>query len=89
MRLQASELLNPFIAIGILIIIFVTGVIAGIYPSFIMAAFQPVSVLKGVHKISDSKISLRKALVVAQFTVSLILLIGTIVISDQLIFYAE
>ncbi|HMG91684.1 MAG TPA: ABC transporter permease [Chryseolinea sp.] len=85
-RLEASELLNPYIAMGILTIIFVTGVIAGIYPSFVMAAFQPVKVLKGVHKISDSKISLRKALVVAQFTVSLILLIGTIIISDQLYF---
>jgi putative ABC transport system permease protein len=85
-RLEASDLLNPLIALGILVIILVTGVVAGIYPSFVMAAFQPVKVLKGVHKVSDSKISLRKALVVAQFTVSLILLIGTIVISDQLNF---
>jgi len=85
-RLDAIELLNPYIALGILLIIFATGVIAGIYPSFIMSAFQPVKVLKGVHKIADSRITLRKALVVAQFTVSLILLIGTIVISDQLNF---
>ena len=85
-QLQSTELLNPFIVICILVIILGTGIVAGIYPSFVMAAFQPVKVLKGVHQISDSKISLRKALVVAQFTVSLILLIGTLIISDQLNF---
>ena len=84
--LQPSELVQPVIVGAILIIILMTGLLAGIYPSFIMAAFQPVKVLKGLHQVADSKISLRKALVVAQFTVSLILLIGTIIISDQLNF---
>ncbi len=51
-----------------------------------MASFQPAKVLKGLHKAASKKIDLRKALVIGQFTVSLILLIGTLVISDQLNF---
>lgn len=85
-RLQPSEIVSPLNLAGILSIILVTGLVAGLYPSFVMAAFQPVKVLKGLHKGSNNKISLRKALVVAQFTVSMILLIGTLIISDQLDF---
>lgn len=85
-KLDATALTNPWNLVIILCIILVTGILAGIYPSLVMAAFQPVKVLKGLHKTLSSKFDLRKALVVAQFTVSLILLIGTLIISDQLDF---
>ena len=85
-NVEISQLLDPINAAGVIAIIFVTGILAGIYPSFVMAAFQPVIVLKGLHKKVSAKIDLRKGLVIAQFTVSCILLIGTFIISDQLSF---
>lgn len=83
-RLEKTAIIEPVNLIGIAVIVIVTGILAGLYPSFVMAAFQPVTVLKGMHKSMNSKISLRRAMVVVQFTVSLILLIGTFIISDQL-----
>lgn len=85
-QLVPTDMFSPINLIAIAGIILFTGLLAGLYPSFIMAAFQPVAVLKGLHKGSNNKISLRKTLVVAQFTVSMILLIGTLIISDQLDF---
>jgi len=85
-HLQSSELLNPSNVIAALLVTLAAGVIAGIYPAFVMAAFQPVKVLKGLHKAVNRKLDLRKVLVIGQFTVSLILLIGTLIISDQLQF---
>lgn len=85
-QLNAMEIIHPINLLIIFTIILFTGLMAGLYPSFVMAAFHPVKVLKGLHKAANNKISLRKVLVVAQFTVSLVLLIGTLIISDQLSF---
>lgn len=85
-QLDANQLLYPSNITSALLVTLAAGFIAGIYPSFVMASFQPVKVLKGLHKAVNKKIDLRKALVVGQFTVSLILLIGTLIISDQLEF---
>lgn len=85
-HLEPADIINPVNLIAAGGIILFTGLLAGLYPSFIMAGFQPVIVLKGLHKASNNKISLRKVLVVAQFTVSMILLIGTLIISEQLNF---
>jgi putative ABC transport system permease protein len=83
-QLSAIELLNAPTLIAAVVIMVCTGTIAGLYPAFVMAAFQPVRVLKGLHKSGSSKVNLRKVLVVGQFAVSLILLMGTLVISEQL-----
>jgi ABC-type antimicrobial peptide transport system permease subunit len=62
----------------------VTGFIAGSYPAFYLSSFQPVKVLKGVFKAARSASIPRKALVVLQFTVSIILIIGVIIIYRQI-----
>lgn len=61
------------------------GLAAGFYPSIILSGFKPSSVLKGVFKTSQGD-SLRKSLVIFQFTISVILIIGTGVIHKQLSF---
>lgn len=68
---------------GVAVII---AILAGAYPAFAITAFKPVRVLKGNFKTSGKGIWLRQSLVVTQFSISIILIIGTIVVIDQLSF---
>jgi putative ABC transport system permease protein len=60
-----------------------TGLMAGIYPALYLSAFKPVKVLKGTFKAGRFAATPRKVLVVLQFTVSVVLIIGTIVVFRQ------
>ncbi|HEX9972555.1 MAG TPA: ABC transporter permease, partial [bacterium] len=87
LSLNLSENIN--LNIGLLCILFFTSILAGSYPTFHLAAFKPIAILKGsslsiLNK--DSSASLRKSLVVLQFSISIFLIIVTFVISRQLHF---
>ena len=65
------------------LVVFV-GLLAGLYPAFFLAAFDPVAVLKTETPGSLKKSRMRNVLVVFQFTVSIILIVGTLVVQRQL-----
>ncbi len=84
---QKQLLLNlgsPVHLLSLLGITIVCGLVAGSYPSLYLSSFNPVFVLKGVKMKSGSASLIRKGLVVMQFSVSIILIICTIIIFQQI-----
>ncbi len=85
-ELSLMYLLNPTMLSGLIIFVIIIGFLTGIYPAFLLSSFKPVTALKGTQ-ISGSKGSLfRKIMVVTQWSLSIILIISTLMISKQLQF---
>ncbi len=83
------NILNTNIGLTILGIIFITGILGGLYPAIFMASFKPINILKGKIQSGNfsghlSNNSIRKVLVVMQFIVSVVLIAGSIIINNQL-----
>ena len=77
---------NPLFIIAVLCFTVFTGLLAGSYPAFYLSAFRPVKVLKGKIQVGKAASLPRQILVVLQFAVSLILIIGTTIVYRQILF---
>jgi len=75
---------KPLFWITLLGLLALTSLVAGSYPAFFLSSLNPVKILKGRLKFSTGAAFFRKGLVVFQFTLSVILIVGTIVIYRQM-----
>jgi len=81
--LSIGNLLDGKVLLSILVMLIITGILSGSYPAFYLSGFKPVAVLKGKGSRSGNK-TLRSILVGVQFSISIFMLIGTLVIYDQM-----
>ena len=77
---------NPVFWISSAVFCFITGFVSGLYPALYLSSFQAIKVLKGTFKLGRWAAMPRKVLVVLQFTVSVTLIIGTIIVFRQIQF---
>jgi putative ABC transport system permease protein len=83
---DVTLLLQPASILSILALVLIVGILAGLYPAFVLSSFKPILVLKGSFKNSVQGMRLRKALVILQFTISIALMVGTGIIYQQMKF---
>lgn len=83
-RLTLSLFENWYIIPALLLFALVVGLMAGSYPAFFLSSFNPYEVLKGSVKSSMNTGRLRRILVVFQFTISILLIVGTLIMNKQI-----
>ncbi|MEO6129972.1 MAG: ABC transporter permease, partial [Ferruginibacter sp.] len=83
-ELSLSILMKWQILVPVFCAPFIVGILSGLYPAFFMSSFKPIETLKGLFKAGSGNISFRKVLVIAQFSISIVLIITTIIVFQQL-----
>jgi putative ABC transport system permease protein len=87
--LFAKGLYGYSILIGLLLVVIIGIFLSGLYPAFVLSSFSPITVLKGRFSTSVKGVFLRKILVVAQFSITIALIAGSIVVLQQMKFMHE
>jgi len=88
-HLQTGSFLNGSLLLGIALITLLTGIMAGSYPAFFLSSLQAARILKGnslPRRQGKSHLIFRKLLVIIQFSLAVVLIIGTVVVSRQMDF---
>jgi putative ABC transport system permease protein len=83
-QFTSQSLFHPGIVIGVILLLLFVSLGAGSYPAFVLSAFKPISVLRGALKFGSKGAVMRKVLVVGQFSISIALIIGTLIIYRQI-----
>ena len=83
-ELSVAYFLQPKWILVLIAFVLITGLIAGLYPAFVLSSFNPIMVLKGRFKSNRYGLALRNGLVIFQFAISVILIISTIVVNRQM-----
>ena len=90
MSISFNVFVNPMIVLFLLILTVVVTILAGFYPSIVLAKFNPVTALKNkMTERSLKGISLRRGLVVFQFVIAQALIIGTLIIIKQMNYFTS
>ena len=82
--LSLDIIANPALFVGLVVLTFLVGIISGSYPALFLSAFQPVQVLKSSFSGRSGGSLFRKILVIFQFSTSIVLIIGSIIVFQQL-----
>jgi putative ABC transport system permease protein len=88
-NLNGMSIINGSMFFYALVLAVITGLLAGVYPAIYLSSFSPSSVLKGKLRSGTKSRHFRGVLVVFQFSLSTILLVGTFVIRDQLAYMQD
>lgn len=84
LHLSMQYLKHWYIIPGLILLSFLVGTMAGSYPAFFLASFNPIKVLTGKLRIKAGSGWLRSVLVVLQFSISILIILGTIIIYRQI-----
>ena len=82
--LNYTDLFNPLFIIALFGITLLVGILSGTYPAFYLSSFQPAIILRNELTKGKGLANLRKLLVIVQFAISIIMIIGTMIVSEQL-----
>ena len=83
-QLSLNLIQNPTIIMGLIVIALITGIISGSYPALYLSSFRPVSIMKSIFTKNTKGGSLRRGLIIFQFTAAIILIASTLVIRKQM-----
>lgn len=75
---------NPIWLTGAILFTVLLGLFSGSYPALLLSKYSPTSILRGTFKTSSQGVILRKGLVIFQFTISIVMIIGTTIVYEQL-----
>ena len=85
-EIPVSSLLSMVIFFGLFILVVFTGFAAGSYPAFYLSSFQPIDTIRQKLQIRSRRSGFRNALVIVQFAISIVLIISTFIVLEQLSF---